>query len=224
MSAECGARSAESLQSDGTALICFALKEEAAPFRKAVAANNKVEVLVTGIGRVNSEQALKSKLSVLQPSEVFTCGFAGGLDPQWPVGQVLFETGESALHDRLLRAGAQPGRFYCADRIATTAVEKHELRQRTGADAVEMESGTIQALCRERQIPCATVRVISDAASTDLPLDFNQLSKPDLSLDYRKLALAILCSPQRMRGLLELQRNSSRAAAALSEVLMKVTR
>jgi nucleoside phosphorylase len=223
MSAEGGVRKADGDRRQGIVLVCFAMKEEALPYRKAAGANDTVEILVTGIGRVNSERALKSTLSVLQPSVVFTCGFAGGLDPQWPVGQVLFETGEPALRDRLLRAGAQPGRFYCADRIAITAAEKRELRQRTGADAVEMESGTIQALCRERQIPCATVRAISDSASTDLPLDFNQLSKPDLSLDYRQLALAILRSPRRIRGLLALQRNSSRAAAALSELLVKVT-
>lgn len=224
MSAEDGGRRTDGGRREGTVLVCFAMKEEAGQFRRAAAANDKVEILITGMGRKNSERALRNKLSSLRPEAVFTCGYAGGLDPELPVGRVLFETGESNLRDRLLAAGAQPARFYSADRIATTAGEKRELRERTGADVVEMESQFIHAICRERQIPCATVRAISDSASMDLPLDFNKLTKPDLSLDYGKLALAILRSPGRIRGLLELQRNSTCAAAALSEVLVKATR
>jgi nucleoside phosphorylase len=198
------------------------MKEEAGPFRKATAANSRVEILITGIGRINSERALRKRLSFLPPGVVFSCGFAGGLDPDLPVGEVLFETGDSALREHLLAAGARAARFHCADRIAVTVAEKRELRQRTDADAVEMESLMIHAVCREQQIPCATVRAISDTAAMDLPLDFNKLAKPDLNLDYGKLALAILKSPGRIPGLLALQRNSGQAATALSQTLIQV--
>ena len=72
-----------------------------------------------------------------------------------------------------------------------------------------MESEAIQDICREQRLPCATVRVISDTANEDLPLDFNQLSKPDLNLDYGKLAWAIVKSPGKIPALLRLQKNSS---------------
>ncbi len=82
-----------------------------------------------------------------------------------------------------------------------------------------MESAEIHALCRERGIPCVTVRVISDTAHDDMPLDFNQLSKPDMSLDYGKLAWAVAKSPGKIRALLKLQKETMLAAGKLAQAL-----
>ena len=204
-------------------LVCFALKEEAGAFQQRMANQAALSILITGIGRKNSERTLVERLQQLTPRLVLTCGFAGGLDPALVPGDVIYSTDDEELRRRLATAGAKPGRFFCATRIATTVVEKSGLRRTTAADAVEMESEAIQAVCRVRGIPCATVRVISDAAEADLPLDFNQLSKPDLSLDYGKLVWAIAKSPGKIPALLRLQKYSSFAAQRLADVLTTVT-
>jgi adenosylhomocysteine nucleosidase len=203
-------------------LLCFALEEEAVPIRKRTPDKPGVSVLVTGIGRKNAKIAVGRTLALDKPERVFTCGFAGGLNPGLKPGDVVFETDDTALAIRLAATGAKPAKFHCSARVAVTTVEKAELRRATGADAVEMESGAIQALCRERGIPCATVRVISDTANEDLPLDFNKLAKPDLSIDYGKLALAIAKSPGRTPALLRLRKQTRFAAERLAEVLAKV--
>ena len=206
----------------GHILVCFALKEEAAPFRKTAAGRPEVSILITGIGRRNAEQAVVEFLASALRSRVLTCGFAGGLDPNHAVGTVLFATDDAGLRETLNAAGASPGRFFCATRIATTAKEKQELRRTTTADAVEMESDAIHAVCRQRAIPCATVRVISDAASDDLPLDFNRFAGADMKLDYGKLALAVAKSPKQIGALLRLRRQTRYAAEKLAALLGKV--
>jgi len=202
-------------------LVCFAVKEEAAAFKR-LKASSEVRVLLTGMGARNAERAVLAAISERKPALVLSCGFAGGLKPELKIGDVVFSTDEPALREKLTAVGATPAKFFCATRVAVTAAEKAELRRTTGADAVEMESEAIHAVCRERGIPCATVRVISDAANEDLPLDFNKLSKPDLSLDYAKLALAVAKSPGKIPALLRLQKNCKFAAERLADVLLKV--
>jgi adenosylhomocysteine nucleosidase len=135
---------------------------------------------------------------------------------------VVFETLEESLGARLQAAGAKRAKIFCADRVAVTVADKQQLRAATGADAVEMESGAIQAVCRELGVACATVRVISDGAGEDLPLDFNRLYRPDLSLDYGRLAWVLLRSPGKIGPLLRLQKRCQFAAEQLAGVLVKI--
>jgi len=221
-------------------LVCFALKEEAAPFRKIARAKSGISILLTGIGRQNAEKSVREFLAGHLPELALTCGFAGGLNPDLKLGDVVFEmpltpflspfNGErvavrpgGGLSAKLSAIGAKPAKFFRADRIVTTAAEKKKLRVETGADAVEMESAAIHAVCAERGIPCATVRVISDTANEDLPLDFNALAKPDKSLDYGKLLLDVAKSPGKTGGLLRLQKNCRYAAERLAATLAQIT-
>jgi adenosylhomocysteine nucleosidase len=202
-------------------LVCFALEEEAAPFRKLAEEIPGVAILITGIGRQNADAALRQFLVNHVPKLILTCGFAGGLNPELETGDVVFMTGYAALEQRLADAEARLASFFTAERIATTAAEKKQLRQESGADVVEMESGAILAVCRESRVPSAMVRAISDAADEDLPLDFNALSKPDKNLDFGKLAWAIAKSPWKIGALMELQQKTKFAAEQLAEVLFK---
>jgi hypothetical protein len=129
---------------------------------------------------------------------------------------------EDRLASVLLAAGARPARFQCGERVVTTATEKRALRQQTGAEAVEMESGIIRAICAQRNIPSATVRVISDDANQDLPLDFNRLMDSDQNLSGARLALALARSPRKIGALLKLQKQTQAVAEELAQVLLKV--
>ena len=204
------------------ALICFAVKEEAAPFLKLVRNNPAVSVLVTGMGRRNAERAILQSLPQTLPSLVLTCGFAGALDPRLKIGDVVFDADpESSLAPALQEAGAAPAKFHCAARVATTINEKTALRKSTGADVVDMESEYIRQICRDKKIPSATLRAISDSALDDLPLDFNELMTEDDTLSFSKLSLALVKSPGKIPQLMQLQKNTRLAAQSHAAVLEK---
>ena len=229
-------------------LLTFAVKEESRPFQKLIGSRSDLQVLLTGIGKRNAERAIRGALGEPLPKLVLTCGFAGGLNPELTTGTVVFSTDdssrrrgneadyplniqapppyvggyESCLSAVLLAAGAQPANFHCAEKVVATAEEKRAIRQSMGADAVEMESGVIRAICREHNIPSATVRVISDAANEDLPFDFNRLMDANQNLSYGKLALASVKSPGKISALLKLQKHTRLAAEKLAEVLVRV--
>src|SRR5438093_599898 len=195
-------------------LVTFAAKEESRAFQKLIGRHSDLQVLLTGIGQRNAERAIRGALAEQLPKLVLTCGFAGGLNPELATGTVVFSTDkevrsrrgneadsplnvqapppyvggyESYLSAALLASGARPAKFHCAEKVAVTAEEKRARWANTGADAVEMESGVIRAICHEHNIPSATVRVISDAANENLPFDFNRLMDANQNLSYGKL-------------------------------------
>ncbi len=204
-------------------LLTFAVKEESGPFQKLAGSRPDLHLLLTGIGQRNAERTIRQALAGPLPKLVLTCGFAGGLNPELATGTVVFSADEdSDLSPALLAAGARLAEFHCADRVAVTAEEKRALRRSTGADAVEMESGVIRAICRERKIRSSTVRVISDAANEDLPLDFTRLMDAGQNLRYGKLALALAKSPRKIGALFKLQRQTRAAAKKLAQVLVNI--
>ena len=176
-------------------LVCFATNAEAAAFRKPARALGDVTILITGMGPENARAAIRSALDGRSIDLVLSAGFAGGLDPSLARGTPVFACDEPDLCRELAALTARQARFLTSTAIATTAAEKLALRSSTHADAVEMESGALQAECSARGIPFAIARVISDAADEDLPLDFNELMTSEMKLSYLRLALHLARSP-----------------------------
>jgi nucleoside phosphorylase len=201
-------------------LVCFAVTQEAQPFKKACGGRAGIKILVTGMGKANAEKAIRKALKMEKPELVWTCGFAGGLRPDLKIGTVLFDTdGDTQVTQQLEAAGAINGRFAFSTRVATTAAEKRALWEQTKADAVEMESQVVRAICREHKIPSATVRVVLDTAAEDLPLDFNRLMTGDFKMSYARMTATILRSPAIIPELLTLQKKTRMAAERLASVL-----
>lgn len=200
-------------------LLCFAVSEEAVALPRHI----RDRILFTGIGAENARRALQF-ISLKQPHEmILTCGFAGGLNPKLPPGTVVWEAEKDfPLIDALRNSSGHPGTFHCANKVAITADDKARLWRETKCDCVEMESGVIRKLAREKGIPSATIRVISDAAEEDLPLDFNRLWTPDFCLSYSKLILALLRRPSSIMALLQFRQRLRIASKNLTAALLPI--
>jgi adenosylhomocysteine nucleosidase len=204
-------------------LVCFAVREEARYFHPPE--QPTTEILVTGMGTQCATNAVQSHLAARCPRLVITCGFAGGLDPAHPLGQVLADCSQAGpFREPVRRAHLPEGRFAHSDQVLISAAEKGRLRQTTGADAVEMESTAIVSLCRERNIPALMLRVISDTARENLPLDFNQFRRVDGDLSLPRLLLGLAGSPSAVPRLIAFQRHLRIAARCLAEALDRLLR
>lgn len=212
-------------------LVCFAVEEEMkffAPHRSGgdeYQLSTTFQVWLTGIGRTNAAENIRKAIVRMKPERVITAGFAGGLNPELKCGTIVYDQDFDAgfSHD-LDELGAVPGKFHCHRRVAITTAEKAELWKQTGADVVEMESSVIRTICREQRIPSATIRVISDDANQDLPLDFNALMTSEDRINYLKLLGAVLSKPGRIPKLIEFQRQTLEAARKLDAVLEDLLR
>jgi nucleoside phosphorylase len=172
------------------------------------------------MGPDNATRAVSGWLGKGNVAGVITSGFAGALNPDLKPGEVVYDVDSDFGRGHLLSMPeAKPARFHTTSTVITTTAEKRELRRQTGADAVEMESGAIRALCRQRRIPSATVRVISDTASEDLPLDFNRFVGPGGCLAYGRILWAMAVSPKTRAAMLRLRQRTQMASQNLGAAL-----
>ena len=203
-------------------LVTFAVPEEAGLFRRLRLSD--VRVLVTGMGPEAASRAVAAELSRHADYDwVLSCGFCGGLAPELRLGDVLVGAdSDPTILSLAQSAGCRSARFHASDTVATTASMKAEIRGRNGADAVEMESRIVRAACAEKGIRGGTIRVVSDTAAEDLPLDFNRLMTKRGGVHFGRLVMEIARRPRMIPSLMKLQKQSKQAARALTDVLDSV--
>ncbi len=100
------------------------------------------------------------------------------------------------LFEKLRAAGLQcvRGAGLTIKRVVTEAENKLALGARYGAAAVDMETYDVIAACARAGLPVATLRVVLDEASDDLP-DFNRALGADGSTNVWRLLPALLARP-----------------------------
>lgn len=185
--------------------------------REAAWKNSRWFLIANGPGPRLVERALDREPDGRPDVErVLSVGFCGALDPALRIGDIVV----SGEVPKGVGASFVRGDVISVDRVAVTAREKGDLRAATGAAVVEMESSAVARKAREWDVPFGCVRVVSDAAGEDLPLDFNRYRDADGRFERARIALAALGRPFTvLPGLVRLDRHCRRAAEQLGEFL-----
>jgi len=114
-------------------------------------------------------------------SGVVSFGLCGALDPSLKVGDLVLGAGVvdgSDLYEadrawaarlRATLPEAHFAGFARADKPVGSVAEKADLRRRTGATAVDLESFAVARLARWFGLPFAIIRAVSDSADRTLP-------------------------------------------------------
>ncbi len=194
--------------------VIFAVKEEAKYFKPP----SQVNVLFSGIGNKNAEKCIQKIINSRCPDIVLTCGFAGALNPALNRGTIVFQS-QKELTPLLRALGGVEAKFHCSNYVVCTSKDKADLFKTTAADAVEMESGIIYKVCLNQNIPCTIIRVISDTANEDLPLNFNEFITDKGKIKLSILFIVLLRTPTAVFNLIKFQKNIDFSARMLGEFL-----
>ena len=188
---------------------------EAAFARETTWRDRRWLLLANGPGpRLVNRMLASPSVRAWSARHVVSTGFCGALDPALRIGDIVISgEGFRGPVTTCIR-----GAIWSEDRVAVTSEEKRQLRARTGAAVVEMESAAVAEKAREWGLPFRAIRAVSDTADEDLPLDFNQYRDPDGRFQVPRIAAAALLRPfTAVPGLLRLNRNCQRAAESLGE-------
>jgi nucleoside phosphorylase len=147
---------------------------------------------------------------------IVSTGYCGALDPELRVGDIVV-SGETQLN--CSRTFAR-GPVITCDRVAVTRTEKQALRESTGAIAVDMEAAAVESRARKLGVLYACIRVVSDTAAEDLPMDFNRYRTAGGDFSRTRIALAAMARPfSVMPALMEFDRRCQRASVILGDFL-----
>lgn len=147
-------------------------------------------IVEAGVGCEAARHGTELLLSGHRPRWIISAGFAGGLDARLKRSDIVMADslvgpdGNRLSLDLKVDAaslsatpGVHMGRIVTVSDVVGTPEEKRALGTTHDALAVDMESWGAADACRQAQVRCLCVRVISDTIDEEMPKDIGNLAK-----------------------------------------------
>src|SRR5256885_5361802 len=133
-----------------------------------------IEVLHTGVGEKACRQRVAKFLQDQQFDVLISTGFAGALNDQLKVGDLLLAKNFSTIELNNRRKSFSSLPIHEADLLTVRALidstdERNKIARTLGAAAVDMETEFIARACAARGVPLLSLRVITDTPRKPFP-------------------------------------------------------
>jgi nucleoside phosphorylase len=187
-----------------------------------------IEVLHTGVGEKTCRQRMAHFLRDRQFNCLISAGFAGALNNQLQIGDLLVAENFSTVELNRTRSLLSTLPTYVADLLTVPSIidsseERYKIGQATGAAAVDMETEFIARACAEHGIPLLSLRIISDTPSEGFPVPSKILFDMERQrTDLMKLTFHFLKHPGAIPRLIAFAKKITQAREKLANAIVDV--
>ena len=148
--------------------------------------NMSIAVVLSGAGQKNAEDATNVLLNVFAPKLICSAGYGGGLSSRLKQSMICVpEQVVRALDMQTLDLSSPIPRkvspipnkltLLTVNEVVELPEQKRHLHEQTGAEIVDMETFAVAEVCRVREVPFLSVRVILDAVDDQIPKDIAKI-------------------------------------------------
>lgn len=192
--------------------------------------HRSTEVLHTGVGEKICRERVSKFLENQQFDFLISAGFAGSLNHQLQVNDLLYAENFSTLDQTHAESCLLNVSIYAANMLTVPALidsseERKRIARESGASAIDMETEFIAQACAAQRIPLLSLRVITDTPTQSFP------APPTVLFDVQQqrtritaLAKFFLAKPKRIPGLVQFAKRIARARRTLTNALVEVVR
>lgn len=190
-----------------------------------------VAVFHTGVGEKSCRAHIEDFLRQQQFKYLISAGFAGALDQELQIGNLLLSENFSnpellgSPHLDFTDAGLFVGKLATVPAVIDSKSERDRWAAESGAAAVDMETEFIAAACAVQRVPMLSLRVMSDTPSEPFPVPPNvlfDLEKQKTS--FARLALYLVTHPRALKRLSVFRQHVALARQSLTSALDKLLR
>jgi adenosylhomocysteine nucleosidase len=191
--------------------------------------DREIQVLHTGVGERVCRERLEKFLEDQQFDLLISTGFAGALNDQLQIGDLLLAKNFSTVHLNEERSFStlpiHTGDLLTVPALIDSSEERNNVAHASGATAVDMETEFIARACAARGVALLSVRVITDTPREPFPAPPNVLFDiQQQRTDALRFARFFVAHPRRIAQLVRFAKRIARARTALADALVKVLR
>jgi len=190
-----------------------------------------VAILHTGVGAGECNDRLEILLHKARPRLVISSGFAGAVSEDLRVGDLtlarnfsdpgLLASAQQILRDRQPRMV----KLFTSTSIIDSVAERNEIARVAGAEAVDMETGAIVAVCNAHGVPLLSLRAISDTARRSFPMPPSVLFDIESQrTSIGRLVAYLFRHPTSVWRLLGFTRQIAQARAVLTDAIIALVK